>query len=79
MARSDSRGARRGSHYAADEFDDAPVPSYVVPPVPAGARTGSPQKPRGGRGTTIAAVILLVVGVALLVCALGMYLTNQHN
>ena len=80
MARADRRGSgAAGSHFAADEFDDAPVPGYAVPPVPAGVRGQAPAQSRRGRGTTIAAVILMIVGVALLAVALGMYLTSQHN
>ena len=38
---------------------------------------GSPK--RSGRGTTIAAIVLLVVGLALLGTALGLYMMTQHN
>lgn len=39
----------------------------------------APAKRKGGKGTVIAAVILMVVGLGLLAVALTMYLTSQHN
>ena len=50
-----------------------------MPPVPGGPRNGGSGGRRGGRGTTIAAVILLVVGLGLLIAALVIYLSTQHN
>ena len=55
-----------------------------LPPVSGGYGNGAPDgnggsPKRSGRGTTIAAIVLLVVGLALLGTALGIYLMTQHN